>query len=172
MVEVQKRPKDFQIPSQPTFYEAVAVLRAVRFLGMEPYAKVLMKEVLAHLKNKDNLLLYEEITLVESMATSDKDPLYTSLVNNLSQQRFRGVIPDLEEFAGYLKHHPKLSASLDKADKYFAHRAKTKALVPRQAHSIAQEDKKKGHTKDQRKLRQGKHNTVASLRISSTGSPI
>ncbi|KAF2249471.1 hypothetical protein BU26DRAFT_519528 [Trematosphaeria pertusa] len=116
--------KEFQageVPFQDTFEENMALLRAARFLGMERYTKTILKYHLDYLKT--SLPEYSEIDTVERMATSDKDPLWTSMVNHLTHSRFKGFIPDPEEFAAFLDKHPKLKAAMEAADEFFKNSA-------------------------------------------------
>jgi len=69
----------FAVPMQEAFSENIALLRAARLLGMERYAKHILSTYINYLKTE--LPTYEEITIVEKNATSDKDPLWTSMVS-------------------------------------------------------------------------------------------
>ena len=76
----------YAIPIQNTFEEDVAVLRAVRLLGMERYCSHILSHYVNYLKTE--LPTYEHIIAVQQNATSYKDPLWTAMVNHLCHDRF------------------------------------------------------------------------------------
>ncbi|KAH7392126.1 hypothetical protein DE146DRAFT_790684 [Phaeosphaeria sp. MPI-PUGE-AT-0046c] len=109
------------MPLQSSFANNVAILRAARFLGLEPYTKWILTNHVEYLR--DNIPSYEEITIVERDRTSNADPLWTFMVNHLSHARHRGQIPDPEAFAAFLEEHPALKEAMHTADVFFAERA-------------------------------------------------
>jgi hypothetical protein len=112
----------YSVPMQDTFLKNVALLRASRKLGMEPYTKHILNTCIGYLK--DQLPSYEEIAIIEDHRTSDKDPLWTHMVNHLCHDRYKKLIPDPENFAAFLEEHPLLNEAMAKADIYFAGVAK------------------------------------------------
>lgn len=68
-----------------TFGENVALLRAARLLGMERYASHILVIYRGYLKTE--LPSYEEIAIVEENASSDKDPLWTTMVSTHKHPR-------------------------------------------------------------------------------------
>ncbi|EUC45361.1 hypothetical protein COCMIDRAFT_78650, partial [Bipolaris oryzae ATCC 44560] len=110
------------VPYQKTFFEDIAVLRAARLLGMERYCSHILGAYTTYLKSE--LPSYEEIVIIEQNATSDKDPLWTSMVNHLCHDRFKGLIPDVDEFEEFLETHDRLKTAMEAADAYFAGYAK------------------------------------------------
>lgn len=115
------------IPSQKTFAEDIALLRAARLLGMQDYCPHIMTEYINYLKSE--LPSYEEIVAVEKNAKSDNDPLWTTMVNHLCHDRHKGLIHDVEEFEQFLEEHPRLKNSMKTADAFFAKYAKQRAEV-------------------------------------------
>ncbi|ORX99479.1 hypothetical protein BCR34DRAFT_495336 [Clohesyomyces aquaticus] len=95
----------------------IAILRASRFLGMEHYTK----DILTYWVRYFSWYLphYEEISVVEKNATSEKDPLWTNMVNNLAHRRHKAIIPDTLQFTEFVREHPRLSKALDDADAHF-----------------------------------------------------
>ncbi|EAT80701.2 hypothetical protein SNOG_11657 [Parastagonospora nodorum SN15] len=112
----------YAVHMQGSFAKDVALLRASRLLGMEPYTKHMLSTYTHYLK--DSLPSYQEIEIVELNATSEKDPLWTHMVNHLCHDRHKKLIPDPENFAHFLEEHPRLKEAMKKADVYFAGVAK------------------------------------------------
>jgi hypothetical protein len=115
----------YAVPAQKTFGEDVALLRAARLLGMERYCSHLLAGYVDYLKTQ--LPSYEEIIAVEQNATPDKDPLWTAMVNHLCHDRFKGLIPDAEDFQAFLEKHVRLKKAMESADNFFAGFAKRQA---------------------------------------------
>ncbi|KAG9190852.1 hypothetical protein G6011_08940 [Alternaria panax] len=115
----------YAIPAQKTFGENVAILRAARLLGMERYCRHILISYVDYLKTQ--LPSYEEISAVEQNTTSDKDPLWTAMVNHLCHDRFKGLIPNAEEFEAFLENHTRLKKAMESADNFFAVYAKQQA---------------------------------------------
>jgi DNA-directed RNA polymerase subunit N (RpoN/RPB10) len=115
----------YAIPAQKTFAEDIAILRAARLLGMERYCRHILIGYVDYLKTQ--LPSYEEIITVEQNATSDKDPLWTAMVNHLCHDRFKGLIPDAEDFEAFLEKHTRLKKAMESADNFFAGYAKKQA---------------------------------------------
>ncbi|KAJ6268849.1 hypothetical protein PSV08DRAFT_410815 [Bipolaris maydis] len=113
------------VPYQKTFFEDVAVLRAARLLGMERYCPHILGAYITYLKSE--LPSYEEIVIIEQNATSDKDPLWTTMVNHLCHERFKGLIPDADDFEEFLETHDRLKTAMETADAFFAGYAKRHA---------------------------------------------
>ncbi|KAH7070487.1 hypothetical protein BKA63DRAFT_398376, partial [Paraphoma chrysanthemicola] len=107
----------YAVPMHDTFAENVALLRASRMLGMETYTKHILHTFVDYLKNE--LPSYEEMVIVERNATSDKDPLWTAIVNHLCHERYKKYIPDPEVFQAFLDQHPRLKKAMTSADAYF-----------------------------------------------------
>jgi hypothetical protein len=127
---MQETCQDFEayaVPAQQTFGEDVAVLRAARLLGMERYCRHVLTQYVEYLKTQ--IPSYEEIVAVEKNATSDKDPLWTAMVNHLCHDRFKGLIPDAEDFEAFLEKHPRLKKAMESADAFFAGYAKKQADI-------------------------------------------
>jgi hypothetical protein len=117
--------KDFEayaVPPQQTFGEDVAILRAACLLGMERYCRHVLVEYVDYLKTQ--LPSYEEIVAVEKNATSEKDPLWTAMVNHLCHGRYKGLVPDTEDFETFLEKHPRLKKAMESADAFFTGYAK------------------------------------------------
>ncbi|EMD90197.1 hypothetical protein COCC4DRAFT_127501 [Bipolaris maydis ATCC 48331] len=76
---------------------------------------------------KSELPSYEEIVIIEQNATSDKDPLWTTMVNHLCHERFKGLIPDADDFEEFLETHDRLKTAMETADAFFAGYAKRHA---------------------------------------------
>ncbi|KAF1919153.1 hypothetical protein BDU57DRAFT_132248 [Ampelomyces quisqualis] len=114
----------YAVPGQDSFIKNVSLLRAARMLGMEQYVRHILEVHVKYLKNK--LPTYEQIVIVESNATSDKDPLWTSMVNHLCHDRYKQMMPDAEDFGAFLEGHPRLKAAMASADAYFSGVAKKK----------------------------------------------
>jgi len=112
----------YAVPMQGSFAKDVALLRASRLLGMEPYTKHMLGSYVRYLK--ESLPSYEEIDIVEQNATSEKDPLWTHMVNHLCHDRHKKLIPDPEYFADFLEDHPRLKKAMEDADSFFASVAK------------------------------------------------
>ncbi|OAK99229.1 hypothetical protein IQ06DRAFT_355946 [Phaeosphaeriaceae sp. SRC1lsM3a] len=89
------------MPLQSSFTNNVAILRAARFLGMEPYTKWILTNFVEYLR--DNIPSYEEVAIVGSNRTSKSDPLWTLMVNHLTHVRHRGQLPDPEIFTAFLE---------------------------------------------------------------------
>ena len=115
------------IPSQKTFAEDIALLRAARLLGMQNYCPHIMADYINYLKSE--LPSYEEIVAVEKNAKSDNDPLWTTMVNHLCHERYKGLIHDAEEFERFLEKYPRLKKSMKAADAFFSKYAKQRAEV-------------------------------------------
>ncbi|KAJ4304801.1 hypothetical protein N0V90_000329 [Kalmusia sp. IMI 367209] len=111
-----------EVPFRNTFYENVAILRAARLLGMERYTRSILRYYVKYLY--DELPRYDEIVIIEDMATSNKDPLWTKMVNGLTHLQHKQQIPDPEIFAAFLVQHPKLSAAIASANGYFMNKAR------------------------------------------------
>ncbi|KAH7082185.1 hypothetical protein FB567DRAFT_403478, partial [Paraphoma chrysanthemicola] len=107
----------YAVPMHDTFAQNVALLRASRMLGMELYTKHILHAFVEYLKDK--LPSYEEIAIVERNATSNKDPLWTAMVNHLCHERYKKYMPDPEEFEAFLDQHPRLKKAIESADAYF-----------------------------------------------------
>ncbi|KAH8708535.1 hypothetical protein GQ44DRAFT_559984, partial [Phaeosphaeriaceae sp. PMI808] len=123
-----------------TFDKNIALLRASRMLGMAPYTKHILRSYIDYLKT--SLPSYEEITMVEKNAVSNKDPLFTNMVNHLCHDRHKKLIPDPEVFAKYPEKHSRLRLAMESTDKYFAGEAK-KRWEAGQAKWQAKEDEKR-----------------------------
>ncbi|KAI4954494.1 hypothetical protein J4E91_002207 [Alternaria rosae] len=93
----------YAVPAQKTFGEDVALLRAARLLGMERYCSHILAGYIEYLKTQ--LPSYEEIIAVEQNATSDKDPLWTAMVNHLCHERHErtasGFTSDLQTVSAH-----------------------------------------------------------------------
>ncbi|KAF2477106.1 uncharacterized protein BDR25DRAFT_309406 [Lindgomyces ingoldianus] len=101
----------------PSFRGNLELLRAIRFLGMEQYAKFNLSWHVRWLKS--NLPQYEDIVHVAETATSSKDPMFTAMINTLTHWRHKDLIPDPEEFLEFLASHPKIATAMDNADQFF-----------------------------------------------------
>ncbi|KAI4651839.1 hypothetical protein J4E93_002035 [Alternaria ventricosa] len=112
----------YAVPAQKTFGEDVALLRAARLLGMERYCSHIHAGYVEYLKTQ--LPSYEEIIAVEQNATSDKDPLWTAMVNHLCHDRHKRLLPDPEDFAAFLEKHTRLRNAMESADIFFRGMAK------------------------------------------------
>ncbi|KAI4665884.1 uncharacterized protein J4E78_003349 [Alternaria triticimaculans] len=112
----------YAVPAQKTFGEDAALLRAARLLGMERYCSHIHAGYVEYLKTQ--LPSYEEIITVEQNAMSDKDPLWTAMVNHLCHDRYKRLIPDPEDFAAFLEKHTRLRKAMESADIFFAGMAK------------------------------------------------
>ncbi|KAF2029355.1 hypothetical protein EK21DRAFT_89932 [Setomelanomma holmii] len=112
----------YAVPMQQKFAENVALLRAARILGMERYTRHILTVFVEYFKTE--LPSYEEITTVERNATSDKDPLWTAMVNHLCFCRYKELVPDPEDFAAYLALHPRLKQAMVEADEYSRNKAR------------------------------------------------
>ncbi|KAI4932537.1 hypothetical protein J4E85_002935 [Alternaria conjuncta] len=112
----------YAVPAQKTFGEDVALLRAARLLGMERYCSHIHAGYVEYLKTQ--LPSYEEIIAVEQNATSDKDPLWTAMVNHLCHDRHKRLLPDPEDFAAFLEKHTRLRNAMESADNFFRGMAK------------------------------------------------
>jgi hypothetical protein len=134
----------YGVPMLASFGENVALLRAARLLGMERYARHTLVTFVDYFKAE--LPSYEEIAIVEQNATSDKDPLWTAMVNHLCHDRYKQLMPDPEEFAAFLEHHPRLKTAMEAADAYFAGAAKKKLEAGR-AQVQAKEDERRARWK-------------------------
>jgi hypothetical protein len=132
----------YAVPMQGSFAKDVALLRASRLLGMEPYTKHMLNTYIHYLK--ESLPSYQEIEIVELNATSEKDPLWTHMVNHLCHDRHKKLIPDPENFAHFLEEHPRLKEAMEKADFYFASVAK-KNWEERKAEWEAYEAERRAH---------------------------
>ncbi|KAL1797579.1 hypothetical protein ACET3X_004185 [Alternaria dauci] len=115
----------YAVPAQKTFGEDVAVLRAARLLGMERYCSHILTSYIDYLKTQ--LPSYEEIIAIEQNATSDRDPLWTAMINHLCHDRYKGLIPDVEYFEAFLEEHTRVKKAMESADKFFAGHAKKRA---------------------------------------------
>jgi hypothetical protein len=155
---------------QDTFKENVALLRAVRLLKMEQYAKHILYVHREYLET--HLPSYDEIEIVEEYATSDKDPLWTKMVNHLCHKRHRQLIPDPEDFTDFLEHHQRLKKAMQSADAFFASEAKKK-YEARQAQWQDHEDEKRARwEKNEVEKRQRiakEHRAALSLREKMNG---
>lgn len=116
-----------QVRFQDHFHQDIAVLRAARFLGMEKYTNNILEAYIKYMKTQ--IPHYSEIAIVEDMRTSDKDPVWTSMVNHLCHLRHIGQIPDPEYFAEFLSQHPGLSATMVSVDQYFKAKAAERRRV-------------------------------------------
>lgn len=125
MRETCKEFEAYAVPAQKTFGEDVAILRAAHLLGMERYCRHILISYIDYLKTQ--LPSYEEIIAVEQNATSDKDPLWTAMINHLCHNRFKGLIPDAEDFEAFLEKHTRLKKAMESADNFFAGYAKKQA---------------------------------------------
>jgi hypothetical protein len=102
---------------QEKFSENIAILRAARKLRMEPYTKHILNVHVNYLK--EFIPSYEEIAIVELNKTSNKDPLWTNMLNHLSYARHKEYIPDPYDFEAFLEKHPVLKRAMAIADRYF-----------------------------------------------------
>jgi hypothetical protein len=128
------------VPMQETFAMNVSLLHASRKLGMVRYTKEILSTHINYLK--EEIPSYEEIAIIEEMKTSDQDPLWTHMVNHLCHDRFKGLIPDPEEFEAFLTHHTRLSEAMRTADEYFAGVAKKKWEVKQVQWQAAEEHRR------------------------------
>jgi hypothetical protein len=102
---------------QDKFSKNIAILRAARKLGMEPYTKHILNVHVDYLK--EFIPSYEEIAIVEFNKTSDKDPLWTNMLNHLTYARHNEYISDPYNFEVFLEKHPVLKRAMAIADRYF-----------------------------------------------------
>jgi hypothetical protein len=109
--------ESYKAPVQKKFRDNIAILRAARKLGMEPYTKDILTAHVEYLK--ECIPTYEEIATVEANKTSDKDPLWTHMLNHLCFMRHKGYIPDPNNFEMFLKKHPILKQAMEATDRYF-----------------------------------------------------
>lgn len=130
----------YAVPGQDSFIKNVTLLRAARLLGMERYTRYILESHIVFLKN--NLPTYEHIIIIEDNATSDKDPLWTSMVNHLCHERHKQLMPDPEDFAAFLENHLRLKAAMESADAYFAGEARKK-WESRRADLVAEEEERR-----------------------------
>ena len=91
---------------------------------METYTEHILAQHIEYVSTE--LLAYEEITVIEQHTASDKDILWTSMVNHLCHCRYRCHIPDPEEFAAFLDNHERLKKAMATSDVFFATRARQK----------------------------------------------
>jgi hypothetical protein len=106
------------------FRRNIAVLQAARFLGMERYTNNIMQHHVEYMRTQ--IPHYDEIATVEAMRSSDKDPVWTTMVNHLSQLRHTGQIDDAIKFSKFLKRHPELASAMNRTDQYFRDKAAQK----------------------------------------------
>ncbi|KAF2022429.1 hypothetical protein BU24DRAFT_471647 [Aaosphaeria arxii CBS 175.79] len=109
-----------QIPSADTFSQNLKRLQAARLLGMDRYATHILIYHVDYLKTR--LPTYEEILDVIKFRTSNRDPLYTAMINHLGWLLRRKYIPDPEEFESFLQLHDELRQSISKNCAYFEKR--------------------------------------------------
>jgi hypothetical protein len=109
--------ESYKAPVQKKFRDNIAILRATRKLGMEPYTKDILTAHVEYLK--ECIPTYEEIATVEANKTNDKDPLWTHMLNHLCFMRHKGYIPDPDNFEMFLKKHPILKQAMEATDRYF-----------------------------------------------------
>jgi hypothetical protein len=64
------------------------------------------------------------------------------MVNHLCHDRFKGLMPDPEEFEAFLTHHTHLSEAMRTADEYFAGVAKKKREVKQVQWQAAEEHRR------------------------------
>ena len=114
----------WSVPIRPTFEKNVELLRAARLLGMERYTAHILAQFIDYVKT--HLPLYKEIAVIEHNATSDKDPLWTNMVNHLCHDRHKGLFPDPEEFEAFLGKHQRLKKAMEAADIFFSSMAQQK----------------------------------------------
>jgi hypothetical protein len=129
--------KSYKAPVQKKFRDNIAILRAARKLGMEPYTKDILTAHVEYLK--ECIPTYEEIATVEANKTSEKDPLWTHMLNHLCFVRHKGYIPDPNNFEIFLKKHPILKQAMEATDRYFwgkGQERKRNAEAQRTAESI------------------------------------
>jgi hypothetical protein len=129
MEETCKEFEAYAVPFQKTPEEDVVVLRACRMLGMERYCKHILDEYVDYLGT--HLPTYKEIFIIEQNAIHDKDPLWTAMVNHLCHERYRSLIPDVEEFRAFLESHLRLRKAMESADNFFADYARKQAEMRR-----------------------------------------
>jgi hypothetical protein len=109
------------VPWLNTFSQNVALLRAARKLGMEPYTKHILTSHVIYLK--DHIPSYEEIAIIERNKTWEKDPLWTKMLNNLCYARHMRYLPDPDNFEAFLEDHPVLRKAMEVTDSYFYSRS-------------------------------------------------
>ncbi|KAI4655055.1 uncharacterized protein J4E79_008120 [Alternaria viburni] len=148
----------YAVPAQKTFGEDVALLRAARLLGMERYCSHIHAGYVEYLKTQ--LPSYEEIVAVEQNAMSNKDPLWTAMVNHLCHERHDRFIPDPDDFAAFLDKHTRLKKAMESADTFF------RGLAKRQV-----DDREKAREKARRqrweKNQVEKHERIAKERLAA-----
>lgn len=155
----------YAVPMQGTFAKNVSLLHASRKLGMEQYTRPLLNAHVSYLR--EELPSYEEIAIVERMATSEKDPLWTYMVNHLCHDRFKKLIPDSEDFEAFLTDHPRLMKAMEKADDYFAGVAKKKWEEGQVTRQAAEDERRMRWKQDQAEKREQiarKQEAVQSIR--------
>lgn len=106
-----------EVPLRYHFRRDISILQAARLLGMEPYTKSIMHHYVDYLYTQmpDD----HEMACVEELRTSDRDPVWTKMINNLSHLRHKKRMPDPDRFAEFLKGHPDIARAVDEADAYF-----------------------------------------------------
>jgi hypothetical protein len=121
------------VPMQETFVANVKLLRASRILGVERYTQHIMNTYLEYLKTE--LPSYEEIDIIDLNTTSEKDPLWTKMVNHLCHARHKQHIDDPEDFALFLSSRPRLTSAMECSDIYFRGMAQKKYDFERAWHA-------------------------------------
>ncbi|KAF2450037.1 hypothetical protein P171DRAFT_481086 [Karstenula rhodostoma CBS 690.94] len=113
-----------EVPLQGSFTRDMAVLRAARYLGMEPYTKSMLNYYTNYMRT--TVPTPREIGCVEAMRTPWKDPVWTALINRLARLRHTGQIEDPEKFSRLLIKHPDVAYYMDRTDEYLKNRAAEK----------------------------------------------
>jgi hypothetical protein len=115
-----------EVQFQNGFYRDIAVLRAARFFGMERYTDSIMKHYVEYMRTK--VPHYDEIAYAEAMRTSEKDLVWTAMLNHLTHLRYTSQIDDAAKFSKFLKKHPDYNVAMSRTDRYFKTRAAEKHL--------------------------------------------
>jgi hypothetical protein len=139
------------VPMQETFIANVKLLRASRILGMERYTQHIMNTYLEYLMTE--IPSYYEIDMIDLNTTSEKDPLWSRMVNHLCHARYQQYIPDPEEFALFLSSRPRLTNAMERSDNYFRDKAQKNRELDRARYEVRQHQNRIRYEAQQDRMR-------------------
>lgn len=136
--------EDFHpIPKGRNTVEACKILHVATVLGMRSYTAHISAYFHNYINDQTVLLGYHELDALLA-AVDANDSLIQHLAKDLAHRRYTKAIPDVDDFAEYLKTQPALASAMDAIDQQHANErnVRAKKKLAAQAAAARFEDRK------------------------------
>ena len=108
----------FKMPFAKSFMDGLHVYQGAAILGvLKPGIDTSsLRRFLQHrMNNLERLLEYHEVTMIVDFCPKT-DPVFKQIAHNLAHKRYKGLIPDPDDFEAYLQEHTNLRDMMQEID--------------------------------------------------------